>query len=615
MSNKVSVFKTIKDIATPELTSVKSIADRIRTGGKLKDYLIELKDLPKEEYKKGKGKLPIICFGGEFEKRTKDGLITASGLLTLDFDGVDDMDKLKQKIESKPYTVLNFKSPSHDGYKAVVRIPIVKSDEEYKVFFKALQKEFPELDESGKDISRACYFSYDPEIYTNYYAVEYRLPDLGKKIHQVKDWDKVNKALRKIEDSVEGEKHIVRLKISHLFGGWVATKALTYADALDLLENAVRKNTTDFQAAMKDVRDGLSVGMNKPIALNDEGKILDMKVGLGKVYYHMDEIWDKVKSFYDMGYQRGFDTGWSALDEYYSILLGTTTIIFSSPYSGKTQLWNEILVNLSVNYGLNHAMLSPEAGEVEHIFGELISIHAGQTMVGQYKMSEEQFKESSDFIKKHFFIMDTFGEAFNIRDFYTQVEAIERVYDIKIHTTTIDPLNYLDHVNENLRSDRAQDKDLDIFNADARKSGRHNCIITHVRDLPTRTEKDRNTGEVTREWLPIPRPKDILNGQSFWRKGMGMICTYRPIDLEDVPLPNCEPNQTDVIINKIKPKGVGRKGTAHLYYDWQKNRYYELQMGKKVYAKGFTPQQAEEQPKSRLQTQGWNLPDDTVSPF
>jgi hypothetical protein len=613
MSNKISLFKTIRHTTDPSHVSIKTVADKIRTGGDLKDLLIELQTLDKEKYKEGKNKLPVICFGGTFDKRSKDGLIEASCFMVLDFDGVEDMNSLKEKIESKPYTVLNFRSPSYDGYKAVIRIPKVKSDEEYKVFFKALQKEFPELDESGKDISRACYFSYDPEIYTNYYAVEYRLPDLGKKIHQVKDWDKVNKALRKIEDSVEGEKHIVRLKISHLFGGWVATKALTYADALDLLENAVRKNTTDFSAAMKDVRDGLSAGMNKPLALNDEGKILDMKVGLGKVYYHMDEIWDKVKDFYERGYQKGFSTGWDSLDEIHTVMLGTTTIIYAFPYSGKSQLRHETLINLSTNFGLNHVLLTPETGDVEQVFGELISIYIGKPLFGTDKMTELEFNTGASFIKQHFFIIDPLGSDFNLRDFFNQVEAIERYFGIKIHTTVVDPLNTVDHIQPSLRSDKAQDKDLQFCNADARKNHRHNALITHVRDVETRKERDPQTKEIVREWLPLPKPRDILNGQSFWRNGMNLMGVYRPLDLEDNPLPNRESNEIIIDMAKVKPKHQSKKGQISLYYDWQKNRYYELQMGKKVYAKGFTPHQTE-QPKSRLVTQGWNEPTE-AAPF
>lgn len=610
---KVTIYNSLVDTTNPMYLDVFKVADLIKTGGKQKKFIEDLRSKSKEEYKEGKKSLPIILFGGEFEKRSKDGLINHSGLLILDFDKVVNPEKLKEKIESKPYVLLNFKSPSNDGYKTIVKIPKVKSDEEYKVFFKAIQKDFPEMDESGKDISRATFFSHDPAIYINRYATEYKIQET-KTVTAVKDWSKVNRVLRKIEDAVDGEKHIVRLKMSHLMGGWVASKALTYADALDLLENAVRKNTTDFPRAMIDVRDGLMAGMNRPLSMNEETQVLDMKVGIGKVYYHLDEVWEKVKQFYETGYVRGLDTGWSQLDEVYSVLMGTTTIIYAHPYSGKSQLWNEILVNLSTNYGLNHVLLSPEGGEIEHVFGELISIHAGQTMIGDYKMSEEQFKISSDFIRKHFFLMDTFGENFNIRDFFTQVEAIERTYNIKIHTTTIDPLNYLDHVHPSLRSDKAQDKDLDLFNANARKYGRHNCIITHVRDMDTIKKGGKNTDEPQREWLPIPRPRDILNGQSFWRKGMNMFCTYRPIGVDLQPLEGKLENQTDIIISKVKPKGVGRAGsTVSLYYDWKKNRYYQMEGFNKVYAKGFTPQEEVKTEVSTRMTHKWDIDED--APF
>tara|TARA_R110000822_G_scaffold32188_1_gene92649 strand:+ start:4213 stop:6069 length:1857 start_codon:yes stop_codon:yes gene_type:complete len=618
MSNKISVFKTVKETSNPTYASIKAIAERIKSGGELKDLLVELKDLPKDKYKEGKNKLPVICFGGEFSARSKEGLVQASGFLTLDFDGVKDMPALKEKIESKPYTILNFRSPSYDGYKAVVRIPIVKSDEEYKVFFKALQKDFPELDESGKDISRACYFSYDPNIYTNYYAVEYRLPDLGKKIHQVKDWDKVNKALRKIEDSVEGEKHIVRLKISHLFGGWVATKALTYADALDLLENAVRKNTTDFQAAMKDVRDGLSAGMNKPLALNDEGKVLDMKVGLGKVYYDVDEVWDKIKNIYDNGYSAGLSLGWEAIDKHLTVMLGTTVIAYGHPYSGKSQWWHEAYVNLATNYGFNIFMMSPETGEVESIFLELMSIYIGKPFLGDNKMTEAELARAKDFVYNHFYIIDTFGKDFNYRDVLTQVEAVERVYEKKIHIVSVDPLNYLDHINPTLRADKAMDKDLDVFNSSARKDNRLNVIVTHARDMDNKVERDRETKEIIREWRPQPKPWDILGGQSSYRKAMNLMCFYRPVDFEGQPLDNHEINEVVIDFGKVKPKFLGRVGKVSMYYDWQKNRYYELQMGKKVYAKGFTPPQEPQQQPSRLQTQGWSVPEEEselIPPF
>lgn len=612
---KVTVYNNVKDTTSPQYSNIINVANQIKSGGKQKDFIEELRKKDKEEYAKGKKQLPVICFNGEFKDRSKDGLIAHNGALTLDFDHVKDKAELKKRIEEKPYTILNFSSPSDDGFKTIVRIPKVKSDEEYKRYFKALQKEFPELDESGKDISRCCFFSYDKDIYINQYATEFRMPD-NKQLHQVKNWDKVNKALRKIEDSVEGEKHLVRTKIAYLFGGWVASKAMSYADALDLIEKSVVKNTTDFPAAMKTVRDCLMAGMTSPLSINEESQVLDMKVGLGKVYYHMDEVMTKVQEFYDKGYQRGFDTGWDTLDEIYSVMLGTTTIVYAFPYSGKSQLRHELLINLSVNYGLNHVLLTPETGDVEQVFGELISIHAGKQLTGKYKMTKEEFDRSSEFIKRHFFIIDPLGNDFTIRDFFTQVEAIERAYDIKIHTTVIDPLNTVDHIHPSLRSDKAQDKDLQFFNADARKNNRHNCVITHCRDVETRKEKDQHTKEVIREWLPFPKPRDILNGQSFWRNGMNLMGNYRPLDLDDVPLKGHEVNEIVIEMAKVKPKGQSQKGKCSLYYDWQKNRYYEMNGHERRYAKGFTPTEVNQTSEAASRLQGWEKPStDETPPF
>lgn len=570
----ITVFKSFSDTDKPTHTNVLQVLDKIRTGGDKKEFIENLRTLDKEEYDKQKKTLPVICFGGEFSSRSKEGLIKSSGLLIGDFDHVKDMDELERRITSKSYCFANFRSPSNDGFKTLFRIPRVKDDKEYKLYFKMLSKDFPELDQSGKDISRACFFTHDPKMYLNKHATEYRLPD-KRKLYEVKDWDNVNKALRKIEDAVDGEKHLVRTKIGYLFGGWVAAKALSYDDALSLLEASVAKNTTDFSAAMKTIRECLMAGMSKPLSMHEQRATLDMKVGLGKAYYHVDEVWDKIETFYKEGYKRGFDTGWAALDANYSVLMGTTTIAYGPPASGKSQLFHELYVNLAKNFGLNIVMLSPETGDVEHIYGELMSIYIGKSFVGDYKLNEQEKQSAKEFIRQHFFVIDTFGDDFNYRDVLTQVEAIERSYEIKVHIVSVDPLNYLDNIHPNLRSDIAQSKDLDVFNADARKNNRHNVIITHTRDTEPRRIKDRETGEVLREWLPMPKPRDILNGQSFYRKGMNMVGVWRPIDFDGNPLEGYEQNELVVDIAKVKPKGCATLGKVSLYYDFKSNQFKE----------------------------------------
>ena len=67
-------------------------------------------------------------------------------------------------------TVLLFRSPSGDGLKWVIPIDICLMD--HKSYFKAVANYLKqtyqlELDVSGKDLARACFLPYDPQVYIN----------------------------------------------------------------------------------------------------------------------------------------------------------------------------------------------------------------------------------------------------------------------------------------------------------------------------------------------------------------------------------------------------------------------------------------------------------------
>lgn len=114
-----------------------------------------------------KKKLPCVLFGGYFKDRTN--LISPSGLASLDFDKVDSLQKLSSELRKSNYILSFWLSPSGNGIKALVRIPLVKSKEAYKKHYLAILREFKELnpDISTKDMNRLCFESYDPELYLN----------------------------------------------------------------------------------------------------------------------------------------------------------------------------------------------------------------------------------------------------------------------------------------------------------------------------------------------------------------------------------------------------------------------------------------------------------------
>jgi len=117
--------------------------------------------------------LSLVTFGGTFNKpRSKANLKQHSGQASIDFDEYDKTksDNLFEQLKKDKFVHIMFRSPSY-GLKVIVKIPIVKSDEEYKSYFYAIIEHFkqysPSQDTGCADVSRLCFLSHDPELYKN----------------------------------------------------------------------------------------------------------------------------------------------------------------------------------------------------------------------------------------------------------------------------------------------------------------------------------------------------------------------------------------------------------------------------------------------------------------
>lgn len=147
--------------------SLEDFLELIKTDTELFKRIRECKD--KDEKNKLKAQLSYVTFGGIFSKRSNDSLIKSSGFACFDVDDVEDLEGVKEKIISNKYTHLLFVSPSGKGLKFLVKIPLVKDDKEYKQYWLSISKHYgiKDNDKSTKDISRACYLSFDSEPFYN----------------------------------------------------------------------------------------------------------------------------------------------------------------------------------------------------------------------------------------------------------------------------------------------------------------------------------------------------------------------------------------------------------------------------------------------------------------
>lgn len=170
-SVKVSVFKNAMNPNPINEAETLEILQSIKAGKfrgiieDLNNFVYGSKD--QEDFKKSK--IPAIAWSGLFDYRASNRVKKHSGLICMDFDKIPDeeLQPYFDKLKNDPYTYSVFRSPRRNGYKCLVRIPAEIQDHE--TYFDSLFKHYGSkyLDKSGRDISRLCFVSYDPDLFIN----------------------------------------------------------------------------------------------------------------------------------------------------------------------------------------------------------------------------------------------------------------------------------------------------------------------------------------------------------------------------------------------------------------------------------------------------------------
>ena len=127
-------------------------------------------------YKEQKNRLPYVAVGGIFTTRADKHVLTESGLLVLDLDGIKGgaaqaKDQLLSDTKLSPAIALLFVSPSGDGLKVVlVADPRYDRSANYHRIDGHLRHRYAwgdTMDKKTTDLSRACFVCHDPHAYLN----------------------------------------------------------------------------------------------------------------------------------------------------------------------------------------------------------------------------------------------------------------------------------------------------------------------------------------------------------------------------------------------------------------------------------------------------------------
>jgi hypothetical protein len=170
----VTLFKNFNEVVEHKLLPV--ILDEIRTG-KYKHAIVYLRkslaEKKEEAYNKAKKSLPAFTPSGKFVGGRKlEFLADYSSCIILDIDKLSaaDLQNAKHLANQSEFTYASFISPSGNGLKILVKINSDKAN--HKEAFLLVQAHYErifklEIDKSGKDVTRLCFYSWDENLYLN----------------------------------------------------------------------------------------------------------------------------------------------------------------------------------------------------------------------------------------------------------------------------------------------------------------------------------------------------------------------------------------------------------------------------------------------------------------
>jgi hypothetical protein len=176
LSFEVNIFKNVGDTDCSNVVKVASVLNAIKKG-KWKSPVEAVRSLKasnasKEVVTKAKAFLPAVIWTGVFEERLDDACVLYNQLMVIDVDNISAkrLVKFREELKNNPWVYSFFSGPT----KGVKILVFVDSDISWhnKHAFWSLENEFLDLynikiDPSGKNLSRLCFVSYDPDLYIN----------------------------------------------------------------------------------------------------------------------------------------------------------------------------------------------------------------------------------------------------------------------------------------------------------------------------------------------------------------------------------------------------------------------------------------------------------------
>jgi len=272
--------------------------------------------------------------------------------------------------------------------------------------------------------------------------------------------------------------------------------------------------------------------------------------------YEADKFIAEVEELYRDGKGKGHSTGYLTLDEVYTVVLGHLTVVTGIPSSGKSELIDQVMVNLSERHGWKHAVCSFENEPRYHI-AKLAQKHTGKHFFpgSVERMSKAEMQASAQWVGEHFyFLHQTDGTLCDVDSIIERLKVAVVRYGIR--TAIIDPANYLDRPSDMSETQWVSDM-LTKLRLFAQAHEVHVWLVAH----PAKMQRDGG-------FVPVPKGYDISGSANYINKCDFGLTVHRDPD---------EPALVQVHCWKCRFVWAGKMGETSLVYSLVSTCYSDAQ--------------------------------------
>jgi len=262
--------------------------------------------------------------------------------------------------------------------------------------------------------------------------------------------------------------------------------------------------------------------------------------------YSVSDHWD---SFLNL-IKNGFPVGWKPrgeLGKLISFFPGYTTVITGIPGHGKSEIMDQVLIQLAIDYNLRGGFFTPENWPTELHILKLVEKLIGKSA---FKSTSMELDKARAFLNDRMFWIYP-DEGYSLETVLEKIRQAVLKYGIQWYV--IDPWNKLEHHDD---STNYVSRCLDLISNFNKKNGTHAFLVAH----PTKMKFNHDEGK-----YDVPGLYDISGSANFFNKADIGLSMYR----------EQEEHRNTLYVQKVKFKFWGSPGKIGYNWDVNNGRYTE----------------------------------------